>query len=365
MSDESKPEAFSDHGGDDPFCLLRPRTPALGSLAAFARISRIAELEEYERTKCNRIWRVRGVVSDHVPLIGTPSMLIDRQSFSHVLMEESPLTLFLHLGGWNAIYFDFVSGDDKQLKYIEVRVESKLPSVALTLALRPLNAFLDLFASKFNLPLCLQRLELVSPRDGDLLIYQALLPAKDAVVLGHLGGFIQAESFAPYDAIYREALVSNSPFYRLLCAARMYEGTNTIRRWLKELCTKRKVNSRLPPDPLVDQERLLQFGFTEEACFGIRTTQDLFHKLKHMRDGIAHFLIEHEGANTHVYLADGHELQNYSVSAAALLYYAHGALEGLRSFYTKEIGSIPLGSVLPTIEQRDRFIVRASDFELE
>ena len=167
-------------------------------------------------------------------------MLIDRPPYSKLLVEDSPLTIYHNLGAWSAIYFDFVSGNDKQLKYIEVRVESKLPSVALTLALRPLNAFLDLFASRFNLPLCLQRLELVSPRDGGLLIYQALLPAKDAVALGPLGGFIQAESFAPYDAIYREALVSNSPFYRLLCAAKNVRRHKFDKALVKGIVHKKK-----------------------------------------------------------------------------------------------------------------------------
>jgi hypothetical protein len=40
--------------------------------------------------------------------------------------------------------------------------------------------------------------------------------------------------FAPYDAIYREAVVSSSPFYRLLCAFRIYDGTTEIRRWLRQ-----------------------------------------------------------------------------------------------------------------------------------
>jgi hypothetical protein len=362
VAEENEP---ADASRNDPFVLLEPKTPALGTMAAFARQSRIEEIAGYERSQTRRIWRIRGVVSDHVPLTGDPSGVVKRPSFSQVFVENGPLSLYLHSGGRNAVYFDLVGGYNDRLDHIELRVECKFPSMAFILVLRPLNAFLDVFATHYAQPLCLQRLELVSPLDGEVLVYQMLLPAAKGIMFGHLGGFMQAVPFAPYDAIYREALISQSPFYRLLCAARMYEGTNSIRKWLKEQCAQRKIDAKLPADPRIEKEDLLRFGFAEEFTVGIRTAQDLFHRLKDMRNAIAHFLIERDGADIHVYLADGPQLHQYSISAAALLHYAHLTLSELRHFYTSKIGGIAMGSILPTVEIKDRFIVRASDFGLE
>lgn len=59
-----------------------------------------------------------------------------------------------------------------------------------------------------------------------------------------------------------------------------------------------------------------------------------------LRDAIAHFLIERDGADVHVYLAEGAQYQMYSTASAALLHYAHLSLEELRLFYVKNAGPI-------------------------
>ena len=57
-----------------------------------------------------------------------------------------------------------------------------------------------------------------------------------------------------------------------------------------------------------------------------------------LRDAIAHFLIEREGSDVHVYLAEGVQLYTYSTVGSALLHYAHLSLERLRMFYTQNVG---------------------------
>jgi len=297
-------------------------------------------------------------------MIGDAGTIRTPSAFNRVLLNENPLTIYLHAGGRSAIYFDLLANSQRELQFVEVRVESKLPSNALLLARRPLNALLDVMTRNYNLPLCLQRLELLSPVDGSVLVYQVFLPQSNAIQAGPLGGIMQAVPFAPYDAIYREALTSSSPFYRLLCAARMYEGTASIRKWLKERCVERNIQEKLPSDPDVDPNELRGFGFDEDFTQGIRKVQHLFHRLKDMRNAIAHFLIEHEGSDLHVYLAEGAELENYSTAAAALLHYAHKTLEECRAFYTRHLENLR-GSILPMVQNRDQFVVRAKDYGIE
>jgi hypothetical protein len=348
----------------EELCIFSPYAPKPGMLAAMARPEKLDEIKELESSGQKIVWKVRGIISDSVPLSGEILETLKRPAHNLLFLNEDPLTIYLHAGGKKAVYYDFVGDKKHNLQYIEVRVESRLPSVALLLARRPLNAMLDVITRNFNLPLTLQRLEILSPKDGGILVSQALLPTNTKIVAGPLGGIVQSVPFAPYDAIYREALTSSSPFYRLLCAARMYEGTNTVRKWIKERCVERGIQDRLPSDPPVTQEELKEFGFAPETIHGVRTTQDLFHKLRDMRDAIAHFLIEREAGDVHVYLAEGAELERYATAAVALLHYAHNALESLRRFYTDKLES-HRGMVLPMIENRQEFIVRASDLGYE
>jgi len=345
-------------------CIMSAYPPKPGMLAAITHPDKLAEIAELEKSGQKTVWKVRGIVSDSVPLSGEILEALSRPVHNLLFLNEDPLTIYLHAGGRKAVYYDFVGDGNHNLQHIEVWVESRLPSVAMLLARKPLNAILDVITRNFNLPLTLQRLELLSPKDGHVLISQVLLPMNTKVVAGPLGGIVQAVPFAPYDAIYREALTSSSPFYRLLCAARMYEGTNTVRKWMKERCVERGIQDKLPSDPPVTQEELKEFGFSTEIIQGVKTTQDLFHRLKDMRDAIAHFLIEREGADVHVYLAEGAELERYATAAVALLHYAHNALESLRRFYTAKLES-HRGMVLPLIQNRHEFIVRASELGYE
>jgi hypothetical protein len=200
----------------DANMLIFPGEPTPGALGVFVRHDRLNELRELEVEKQNRVWEVRGLISDHVPLAGDAVAALERGSYHLFHLKENPLWIYLHSGGRNAIYYQLVGDAEGKLSHIAVSVESRFPSNALLLARRPLNALLDVFSSDSGMPLLLQRLELMSPRDGGILLTEMLLPHRGGVVLGPLGGILQAVPFAPYDALYREALTTSSPFYRLL-----------------------------------------------------------------------------------------------------------------------------------------------------
>jgi hypothetical protein len=84
-----------------------------------------------------------------------------------------------------------------------------------------------------------------------------------------------------------------------------------------------------------------------------------------LRDAIAHFLIEREGEESHVYVADGRQLQAYAIGSSALLRYAHRVLEDLRLFCTQRMLFARGAMILPMQENRDQFVVRARDYGLE
>jgi hypothetical protein len=349
----------------DANILVFPGEPTTGAIGAFAKYDKLELIKRLEQERIARTWEVRAYISDHVPLAGGADAALARPAYHLLHLNQNPLWIYLHSGGRNAVYYGLFGDELGKLKYITVSVESRLPSNALLLARGPINALLDVFTRDSNMPLIVQRLELMSPLDGDVLISEFLIPQRNGVALGPLGGIMQAVPFAPYDALYREALTTTSPFYRLLCAWKMYEGTNRIRRWIQEQCEQRGINDRMPPDPDVDPQELIRLGLDAAFVQRIRHARDLFEKLRDQRDAIAHFLIEREGAESHVYVADGRQLHVYAVGSAALLRYAHRVLQELRLFCSQRIPFARGSMILPMPQNRDQFIVRARDYGLE
>jgi hypothetical protein len=306
-------------------------------------------------------------LSDHIPLAGDAQAAMARELHHLFYLNENPLWIYLHSGGRSAVYYELVGDQDGKLRYVGVRVEAKLPSNAVLTARQPINALLDVFTRDFHMPLVIQQLDLISPRNGAVLLTQMLIPHRGGVRFGPLGGIHQAVPFAPYDALYREALTASSPFYRLLCAWKMYEGAQRLRKWIREQCEQRRITTRMPPDPEVDRDELIRMGLREDFVAGISRAGDLFERLADARHAIAHFLIERDEGESHVYLADGRQLETYAVGSAVLLRYAHRLLENLRIFCVQQ--GIPLGlalsNILPLPESRGQFIARAKEYGLE
>ena len=241
--------------------LISPREPSAGALGTFTKYKRVKELKAVQDERSERIWEVRAIISDTVPLSGGADHVLARQyHFTHSSARIRFLS-YVHSEGRNAVYYELVGDADNKLTHITIRVKSRLPSNALLLARKPMNVLLDILTRDSNLPLVIQRLELISPTDGAVLIAEMLIPERKGLKLGPLGSVIHAPLFAPYDALYREALVSASPFYRLLCAWKIYEGMNQLRRQIKDMCKNRKVTERMPPDPKVDVQELINLGF--------------------------------------------------------------------------------------------------------
>ena len=341
--------------------IVFPPVPIPGALVVAVLENRLEELRRLEQERIRRAWRVRGVISDHVPLIGSIADILIRPPHHMFSLNENPLSIYLHHGGNNAVYYDFVGDETDHLQYIEVRVETDLPSNAFLYARQPLNEILDAMSrTQPQMPLALQRLELVSPLDGGVVAYELILPYSTGVRMGPLGGIWQWPQFAPYDAVFREAIASASPFYRLLCAFRVYEGINWIRRWIREQCVVLGIQERMPGDPDVDVAELRRMGFNPDFLVGIRTAADLFERLREHRNGIAHFLIEGEQGYAHTYLARGEVVHEYSLGGAVLLGYAGRAIDDLRIFCNNHlVNHLFRGSILPLREIRDRFTNRS------
>ena len=106
-------------------------------LGVLVREGRVDEFRRLELGNRVRIWRVRGIVSDHIPLCGDARSVLVRASQHNLFVNNPPLSIYLHAGGANAIYYDLVNEEGK-LSHIEVRIETSLTIFREALRTRPL-----------------------------------------------------------------------------------------------------------------------------------------------------------------------------------------------------------------------------------
>jgi len=152
---------------DRDYVVAFPPAPTGGLLGVLVRADRVDEFRRLELENRVRIWRVRGIVSDHIPLTGDARSVLAQSSEHNFFVNNPPLSIYLHGGGANAIYYDLAANAEGKLSHIEVRVETNIPGKALILAWRPLNALLDALVRNSELPWALSR-NSCRPRMGKL-----------------------------------------------------------------------------------------------------------------------------------------------------------------------------------------------------
>ncbi len=105
-----------------------PRNPIGGSVGVLIHETRTAEFAALERENRRRVWRVRGIISDGIPLTGDAAAVLARRPEHQFYLNENPLLIYLHSGGRDAVYYELVADPDRRLQHIEVRIETSVPT---------------------------------------------------------------------------------------------------------------------------------------------------------------------------------------------------------------------------------------------
>ncbi|MDP1655372.1 hypothetical protein [Rhodoferax sp.] len=345
----------------DKFKIFWPRHAVPGALVVVGTIQQAERLLTLERNAKQSLYSVRAILSDHIPLKGSLTELIEVHHSSPIALNEPSLTMYLHRGGDAAVFFDFCSDGDEHLSYIRVEVEADAPLAAFQAARTAVNQLLDTLMRRVWLPLVIARLDLFDSAE-DPLASQLLLPFPSGLRIGPLGGIHQYPAFSELESLAREAICATSPYYRLLCAHRLYDGTGHVRSWLRKTAENLNIDEPLPKDLPVDQALLEGLGFPAEARKGIRKVNDLHGKLTDLRNQVAHFLLSREGSQSPLHVSDGHTYLVFSIAGAALLHYGFLTLNELSAYCRQHLGShLARGSILPLKEQRARFRVVAQN----
>jgi hypothetical protein len=273
----------------DRYAVAFPSNPIPGVSGIYIPEERLAEVGRLEAEKKVRLWTVRAIVSDHAPMAGSLTEAIHRPLQHSLILNENPLTIYVSQSGRNAVYFDLKGGADNRLSHIELRVETDLPDKAIRLAWQPFSSLLDNIARVFSLPLMITRLELLSPDSEDVFAYNMMLPNSSGLAMGPLGGVVLDPTFMAVDAVWREALVSSSPFYRLLCGYRMESACRQFRTLIRSISKSKGQPLQPPPEEKVDAATLTGLGIAADEIAGLKTVSDLLTKYRPLRNAIAHF----------------------------------------------------------------------------
>lgn len=337
------------------FRIVWPHLAIPGALAVVCKDDQVARLLQLEQARERRLFVVQALLEDHIPLAGTLNEVMSRPFGTGIALSEKPLAIYLHHGGRHATYFD-LSGSGTDLEHVGVEVEAGLPLAAFPVARTAVNQLLDSMTRSIWVPLVIARLDLYLYGEESALASQLFLPFAIDVSIGPLGGFHQHPAFRELESLAREAICSPSPYYRFLCAYRMYDGVNELRRWLREVCEELKVSDPLPKDLRVDPRLLEAIGLNGSALANVKTVSDLHGALADMRNQIAHFFLKREEVRFALHPSEGHAVVAFSTAGAAMLHYAFATLRELSGFFRAKLNPrLSIGSVLPMKEHRDQY----------
>ena len=342
---------------EDDYYVVDPKRPLAGCLSVVATKAQYERIGKIEKNRKLRRFISRSYLSDHIPLCGSIGSIICRKSYHLLKVNEDPLSIYLHHGGRNAVYFDLKPDDNGDLDYIEIEIETELPSMTFAPARTAVNGLLDSLQRRMWLPLSLMRIDLYLKNESDPLAHQLMLPYPAGLRIGPLGGIHQYPAFSFYESVLREAIISTSPYYRLLCAYRLYEGINKLRAWMKQLVDKFSIKDKLPKDPIVNKDLMRDIGFDEMFLANVNRIGDLWNKFTEIRNRVAHFFLKDDDRPLH--FSHGPTYSEYSVVGAVLLYHSNVAFSELAQFFSQNLGDKLLrGSILPLKENKDQFIIR-------
>ena len=341
----------------EDYCVIDPFKSLSGCLSVVATKSQTDRIAVIQNDRKVRRFLSRSYLSDHIPLCGSIGDIISRKSYHLLKISEDPLTFYLHHGSKNVIYYDLKSDQDGYLEYIEVEIEAELPSMTFDLTRTAVNDLLDNLQRIEWLPLSIMRIDLYVKGELYPLAHQLILPYPVGLQIGPLGGIHQYPAFSFYEAVLREAIISTSPYYRLLCAYRLYEGLNKLREWMKKLNDKFGIKDRLPKDPIVDRDLIKGIGFNDDFLEGVQKIGDLYNKFSDLRNRVAHFLLKND--DRPLLFSDGPTYYEYSLAGAVLLYHSNLAYKELVSYFTQKFSEkLARGMILPLNKNKDQFILR-------
>jgi hypothetical protein len=281
-----------------------------------------------------------------------------------IRLTDGQFSLWKHYGGHRAVFFDLLGDENGNLTCIEVEVSAVKPELALAYARAAVNQLLDSLTATVPHPIVIQRLELLSPVNTDILAYQITMPHQLTTNLPRIGGIFPAGAFTGVEAVLREALTNPSPYYRLLLAYRGFEGIKRIHREFAAFVKKHNVEAPLLEAVKLDRAEMAQHEFRGKVL-ELETLQQVINYYSDLRDAAAHYFLGSRGSGARQHLKFSSTLSHtYGRVSALMLNQLRRELGHLKQYHQRYIAPrTHVGMILPIEAVRERYVVVSPDDE--
>jgi hypothetical protein len=310
----------------------------------------VAVLQRRER----KLWYVRGYLGSE-PLF-PPSFKVK----STGLLTKKDGEMFVSIVGSRtareALGFRPISDDEGGIFAFELPVEADDPLEALEDAREPLGELLDSITAFTGAPLRYIQYSVAESKGAEALAFEVHVPFQTQLQF-EKGMFLPPlhRLFSIPEALLREGLCSESPYYRLLCAYRVWDGIEHIRRALGKRAAELGRQHDFPKLPTICTSEVETRGanLTRSGSEGNKVVADnlnlkqLFDLWCDKRNAVAHFLQKADDSedNTNVVRAlvpsIGRDYRDFAASAAILLHFVRLHLSELRAFAVEHLESAP------------------------
>jgi hypothetical protein len=333
------------------FALPEILTPGGLAIVAHSTMSKrfVAALERSER----KLWYVRGYIGSE-PLF-PPCFTVK----STGLLSKNHGEMFVSIVGSRtsseALSFRPISNDNDRIVAFELPVEADDPAAALEDAREPFGELLDQITAFTGAPVRYIQYSVAESKESELLAFEIHVPFQTQLRF-EKGMFLPPlqRLFSIPDALVREGICSESPYYRLLCAYRVKHGIEHIRSMLGKRAAELGRQEELPKLPMISSAEIVKRGANlrrtgsekKKAEAENLNLAQLFALWSDKRNAVAHFMQKDEGANSaNVFRAIvpsiGRDYRDFASSAAILMHYVRLHLNELRAFTAAHLEQRP------------------------
>jgi hypothetical protein len=343
-------QILASHGFN--FAIPEMLTPGGLAIVSHSTVSKKfdAFLREHSQKK---LWYVRGELGRE-PLF-PPCLGVQPTS----LLSKTEAQMFVSIIGSRtssqALSFQPIGNDKGEILAFGLQVEAESPTQALEDAREPFGELLDSLTAWTGAPLRYIQYSIAESEESEPLAFEIHVPFQTQLRFDK-GQFLPPLNplFTLPDAVLREGLCSESPYYRLLCAYRVKDGIDHIRHELGKAAAALGKQQALPELPRISADEIrkrganIDDGSHEGSKSGtILNLVELFNLwYGKKRNAVAHLFEKDKGKKrgtnpSALFPSVGGAYRDFSSSASILLFYSRSYLNQLKAFKVEHLEPPP------------------------
>ena len=249
-----------------------------------------SQIQEIQKDPKERLYLGRAYLSSIYDNTKPYDEILKFSGATLIKMSEKVLRFYINWQN-SGVVFTFRCNSQKMLNRVEAYTKGTLPSNALDIFKSALYTLIDRLVYILKCPMYVQGIVLLI--NNKPLFYELPITFAGEKIINYGGGFNSVQWFAPLDSLEREAICSPSPFYKLLCRFRIYEGiVHYLRKELRSFANKINQEAKIPKTPRITKGELQALRVNGDIFNKVKTYEELAELHRELRNGVVHFLLE-------------------------------------------------------------------------